>query len=215
MDGGAGGGAKVGDVFVAVVEVVGNFAGCWEKDERTGGNGFGGIPHVGVEKHVVGATELLDAEVVVVDEALEGFCAIFHRTHLHAAAHAVKGHRDHGVALRPTDGTVLCVVDNRPNAGLGLDEGLVSVSVILWREIVDGGILVEVVGGVGLALGSGTISDIIVGIKSVIRGDQLIAGVVTILLVILRSAAAKEIICVDIRTNLCTIGVISKSRLVS
>ena len=106
-------------------------------------------------KGVFGATELLDAKIVVVDEALEEVGVGGLGAHLDSATHAVKGHRDHGVALRPTDGTVLCVVDNRPNAGLGLDEGLVSVSVILWREIVDGGILVEVVGGVGFAFGGG------------------------------------------------------------
>ncbi len=48
-----------------------------------------GIPNVGMEEGVVGTTKLLDAEVVVVDEALEGFCAIFHRAHFDSAAKAV------------------------------------------------------------------------------------------------------------------------------
>ena len=108
---------------------------------------------------VVGATELLDTEIVVVDEALEEVGVGGLGAHLDSATHAVKGHRDHGVALRPTDGTVLCVVDNRPNAGLGLDEGLISVRVVLGREVVDGGVLIEVVGGVGLALGGRAVSD--------------------------------------------------------
>ena len=41
---------EVGDVFVAVVEVVGNFAGCWEKDEGSCGDRLGGIPNVGLER---------------------------------------------------------------------------------------------------------------------------------------------------------------------
>ena len=37
---------EVGDVFVAVVEVVGERGGGGEEDERAGGNGFRWIPHV-------------------------------------------------------------------------------------------------------------------------------------------------------------------------
>ena len=76
-----------------------------------------------MEEGVVGTTKLLDAEVVVVDETLEGFCAILHCPHFDTAAHAVKGHRDHGVAGLPADGAILCIVQNRPNTGLGFDEG--------------------------------------------------------------------------------------------
>ena len=54
--------------------------------------------------------ELLDAEVVVVDKALEGFFAILHRAHFDAATHTVEGHRDHGVAGLPTDGAVFGVI---------------------------------------------------------------------------------------------------------
>ena len=114
-----------------------------------------GIPNVGMEEGVVGTTKLLDAEVVVVDETLEGFCAILHCPHFDAAAHAVEGHRDHGVAGLPADGAVFGVVNDRPNARLGLDEGLIAIVVVLGREVVDGGVLVEIVGGVGLALGGG------------------------------------------------------------
>ena len=146
---------EVGDVFVAVVEVVGERGGGGKEDEGAGGDGFRGVPDIGVEEGVVGATELLDAEVVVVDEALEGFRAILHRAHFDAAAHTVEGHRDHGVAGFPADGSVFGIVDYRPNARLGLDEGLVSIVVVLGREVVDGGVLVEVVGRVGLALGGG------------------------------------------------------------
>ena len=81
--GGGGGGAKgsvgvmnnvslsiheIGDVFVAVVEIVGEHTGGWAENQRPGGDGFGGIPDVGVVKGVFGAPELLDAEVVAVDE---------------------------------------------------------------------------------------------------------------------------------------------------
>ena len=145
-----------------------------------------------MEEGVIGATELLDAEVVVVDEALEGFRAILHRAHFDAAPHAIKGHGDDRVALRPADGAVFGVVDDRPNAGLGLDEGLISVCVVLGREVVNRGVLVEVVGRVGLAFVGGTISDVIVGIGNIVCGNELVSDVVTILLVILRGAAAKR-----------------------
>ena len=136
-----------------------------------------------------------DAEVVVVDETLKRFLVILHRAHFDSATHAVEGHGDDGIAGFPADGAVFGIVGYRPNAGLGLDEGLVSVSVILWREVVDGGILVEVVGGVGFAFGDGTVSDIIVGIRSVIRGDQLIADVVAVLLVVLRATTIEKNTC--------------------
>ena len=162
-----------------------------------------GVPDIGVEEGVVGATELLDAEVVVVDEALEGFRAILHRAHFDTAAHAVKGHGDHGVAGLPTDGAVFGIVDYRPNARLGLDEGLIShlahargrmysIVVVLGHEVIDGGVLIEIVGGVGLALGGGTVSDVVVIVGDLICGGQLIAGVVTILLVIDKNTATTK-----------------------
>ena len=61
-----------------------------------------------MEEGVIGATELLDAEVVVVDEALEKVGISRQGAHFNAAAHAVKDHRDHGVALRPTSDLGLC-----------------------------------------------------------------------------------------------------------
>ena len=198
MDNVAREGYEVGDIFVAVVEVASNIVGGGEEDERAGGDGLRGVPDVRLEEGVVGATKLLNAEVAVVDEALEKVGISRLGAHLDSAAHAVEGHGDHGVALRPTDGTVLCVVDNRPNAGLGLDEGLVSVSVILWREIVDGGILVEVVGGVGLALGDGAVSDVVVGIRDFVGGDKFVTDVVTVLFVVLRGTAAEKVVGVDV-----------------
>ena len=104
MDGDTGEGYEVGDVFVAVVEIVGEHTGGWEENQRPGGDGFRGVPNVGVEEGVIGTTELLDAEVVVVDETLEGLFPALYCTHLHAAAHAVEGHRDHGVTGFPADG---------------------------------------------------------------------------------------------------------------
>ena len=162
---------EVGDVFVAVVEVIREDTRKRKKDERTCGDGLGGIPDVGVEEGVVGATKLLDAEVVVVDKALEGFFAILHRAHFDSAAHAVKGHGDHGVAGLPADGAIFGIVQNRPNAGLGLDEGLIAIVVVLWREIVDGGVLVEVVGGVGFAFGGRAVSDVVVIVGDLVCRD--------------------------------------------
>ena len=162
---------EVGDVFVAVVEIVGEHTGGGKEDEGAGGDGLGGIPDIGVEEGVVGATELLDAEIVVVDETLEGFCAILHCPHFDAAAHAVEGHRDHGVAGLPTNGAILCIVQNRPITGLGLDEGLIAIRVVLGHEVVDLRVLVEIIGGVGFALGSRTVADVVVGIGNFICRD--------------------------------------------
>ena len=158
MDNVAREGYEVGDIFVAVVEVASNIVGGGEEDQRACGDRLCGIPHVGVEEGVVGAPELLDAEVIVVGEALEKVGIGRLSAHFDTAAHAVKGHGDHGVARLPANGAVFGVVDDRPNAGLGLDDGLISIRVVLGREVIDGGILVEIVGGVGLALGSGTVS---------------------------------------------------------
>ena len=198
MDNVAREGYEVGDIFVAVVEVASNIVGGGEEDQRACGDRLCGIPHVGVEEGVVGAPELLDAEVIVVGEALEKVGIGRLSAHFDTAAHAVKGHGDHGVARLPANGAVFGVVDDRPNTCLGLDEGLIAIVVVLWREVIDGGVLVEIVGGVGLAFGCRAISDIVVGIGSVVGGDQLIADVIGILLVILGGAAAEKVVGVDV-----------------
>ena len=184
---------EVGDIFVAVVEVASNIVGGGEEDQRACGDRLCGIPHVGVEEGVVGAPELLDAEVIVVGEALEKVGIGRLSAHFDTAAHAVKGHGDHGVARLPANGAVFGVVDDRPNTCLGLDEGLIAIVVVLWREVIDGGVLVEIVGGVGLAFGCRAISDIVVGIGKVVCGNQFIADVVAVVLVIDKhTATAKE-----------------------
>ena len=181
---------EVGDVFVAVVEVIREETRRREEDERAGGDRLGGGPDIRLEEGVIGASELLDAEVVVVNEALKGFCSILHGAHFDSAAHAVEGHGDHDITGLPPNGAVFGVVQNRPNAGLGLDEGLIShlahargrmysIVVVLGREVVDGGVLVKVIGGVGFAFGGGTISDVIVGIGNFVFRDYFIANVVT------------------------------------
>ena len=124
-----------------------------------------------MEEGVIGATELLDAEVVVVDEALEGFCAVLHRAHFDTSAHTVEGHRDHGVTGLPTDGTVFGIVNDGPSAGLGLDEALISIVVVLWREVIDGGVLIEIVDRVGLTLGSRAVSDVVVIVGDLVCHD--------------------------------------------
>ena len=64
--------------------------GLPKKEGRRGvGDRLGGIPNVGLEKGVIGATELLDAEEVFVKETLKRFCASLHRAHGDAAAKAV------------------------------------------------------------------------------------------------------------------------------
>ena len=54
-----------------------------------------------------------------VDEALEEVGVGGLGAHLDSAAHAVKGHRDDGVAGLPADGAVFGIVGDRPNAGGG------------------------------------------------------------------------------------------------
>ena len=98
----------------------------------------------------------------------------------------------------PTDGAVLGVVGHAPNASRCLDEGLLIVGVVFWCEVVDLGVLVESVGRVGLAFGGGTVSNIVVIVGDVIRGDQFIAGVVAVLLLIFRGTAAKKVVGVNV-----------------
>ena len=60
-------------------------------------------------------------------------------------------------------------------------------------EVVDGGVLVEIVGGVGLAFGCRAIADVVVGVGNIIGSDEFIADVVAVLLVIDKhTATAKE-----------------------
>lgn len=85
------------------------------KDEGASGDGFRRVPNIGLEEDVFGSAELLDAEVVVVDKALEKIGIYRLGAHFDTAAHTVEGHRDDLRPLRPTDRPVLGVVDDRPN----------------------------------------------------------------------------------------------------
>ena len=122
---------EVGDIFVTIVEVVGEDTRRRKEDEGTCGDGLRGVPDVGLIGGVVSAAELRDAEEVLIEEALKRFRAILHRAHFDTSAHAVKNHCDDGVVLFPEDGAVFGVVGYLPNAGRSLDKGLVSVSVVL------------------------------------------------------------------------------------
>ena len=62
----------------------------------------------------------------------------------------------------------------------------------MWREVIDGGVLVEVVGGVGLAFGGGTVSDVVVGVGFRLAGNQFVADVVAVLLVIDKNTATSK-----------------------
>ena len=185
------------------MEVVGEDSRRRKEDEGSCGDRLGGIPNVGLEKGVIGATELLDTEIVVINEALEEVGVGGVGAHFDTAAHAVEGHRDHGVAGLPADGAVFGIVDYRPNARLGLDEGLIAIVVVLGDEVVDGGVLVEVVSRVSFAFGGGTVShlayargrmysDVIVGIGKVVCGNQFIADVVAVLLVVDKNTATTK-----------------------
>ena len=77
---------------------------------------------------------------------------------------------------------------------------MVSVRVVLGHEVVDGGVLIEVVGGVGFTLGDRTVSDVVVIVGDIIGSDEFIADVVAVLLIVLRSSAAEEVIRIGIGT---------------
>ena len=173
----------LGDVLVAVVgvkEIEAPILGA--HDERARGDGLGRVPHeLGTDGVAVGGIQPLDAEVVVVNEAevrndLTGARLVV----LHAAAKAVEGHRDNRITPCPTNGAVFGIVGNRPNTCLSLDERLVAIRIVLGREVVDRRVLVEVVGRVGLTLGGGTISNVIVDVSLVLAGGELVADVVTV-----------------------------------
>ena len=100
-----------------------------------------------MEEDIFGAPELLDTEVVVVGEALEKVGIGRLSAHFDTAAHAVKGHRDHGVAGLPTDGAVFGIVGNQPHAGLGLDTRLVAVIMIDCRQNHCDNMTLGVIGG--------------------------------------------------------------------
>ena len=148
----------LGDVLVAVVgveEVETPILGA--HDERPCSNGLGGIPHeLGTDGVAVVGIQPLDAEKVVVDKAeVHGNLTVSCLLIVHAAAHAVKCHRDNRITPRPTNGSVFGVVGNRPNPSGSFDQCLVAIRIVLGREVIDGGVLVETVGRVGLALGGG------------------------------------------------------------
>ena len=105
----------LGDVLVAVMsvkEIEVPILGT--HDKRSCGDGFGWIPHkLGADGVAVGGIQPLDTEKVVVDEAevrddLTGTCLSI----VHAAAHAIKCHRDNRITPCPTDGTILGIVND-------------------------------------------------------------------------------------------------------
>ena len=67
-----------------------------------------------------------------------------------------------------------------------------SIVVVLGHEVVNRGVLVEVVGGVGLAFGGGAISDVIVIVGDLVGGGELVADVVAVLLVIDKNTATTK-----------------------
>ena len=105
----------LGDVLVAVVgvkEIDAPILGA--HDERACGDGLGGIPHeLGTDGVAVGGIQPLNAEKVVIGKTevrgnLPGTCLSI----VHAAAHAIKCHRDNRIIPCPTNGSVLGIVGN-------------------------------------------------------------------------------------------------------
>ena len=62
----------------------------------------------------------------------------------------------------------------------------------MGREVIDGGVLVEIIDGVGLAFGGGTVTNVVVIVGDLVGGGQLIAGVVAVLLVIDKNTATSK-----------------------
>ena len=69
---------------------------------------------------------------------------------------------------------------------------MVAIRVVLGREVVNRRVLIEGVGRVGLTFGGGTIADVVVGIGNFVCGNQFIAGVVAIVLVIDKTTATSK-----------------------
>ena len=124
-----------------------------------------------------------DLEIAVVDKPLVVLG--------HTTAHTIETHGDDRITLRPLHRAVLAVVSDLPDAGRRLNHGLIAVGVVGRREIIDGGILVQLarrVDGIGAALGRGlAVADVIevvaVAVIRVDRGScagELAAGVVAV-----------------------------------
>ena len=190
--------AEGGIVILVLVAVVGvkeiEAPVLGAHDERTRGDGLGGIPHeLSSDGVAVGGIQPLDTEKVVIDKTeVRRDLIILRLLIVHAAAKAVKGHRDNRITPCPTNGAVFGIVGDRPHTGLGLDERLVAVGVVFRHEVVNGGILVEIIGGVGLAFGGRAVTDVIVGIGNFICSDEFIADVVAVLLVIDKNTATTK-----------------------
>ena len=112
------------------------------EDERSGGDWFGRIPGetVGGGGAVWLPAVAGDADVVVVGEAVEAVGrAVGGCLQIKAAASlVVEVHRNSrlvvgagGIDAHPSDGSILAVVGDAPGAGLGGDQGLVAVKVVL------------------------------------------------------------------------------------
>ena len=105
----------LGDVLVAVVgveEVETPILGA--HDERPCSNGLGGIPHeLGTDRVTICGIQPLDAEEVVVDKAeVRGDLTGTRLLVVHAAAHAIKCHRDNRITPCPTNGAVFGIVND-------------------------------------------------------------------------------------------------------
>ena len=141
---GVGGGDVAGgtEYFAHVlgeVESVGVPRAVFLDSKRAGGDGLRRIPGDEPKPRVVAAGEVDagDLQVTTVqvtlvqrDGAVDGYLLKA------AAAHAVvrAGHHGAGGFIGEADGAVLCIVDGGPDAGLGLDERLVTVGVEDGRE---------------------------------------------------------------------------------
>ena len=135
-----------GNVLVAVVRVIRNGSAALPR-ERTRRHGLGRIPD---EVVVVGSrsrrTEVRDLEIAVVDKPLVVLG--------HTTTHAVEGHRDDRITLRPAHQAVLAVVSDLPCSSRRLHTNLVTVGVVIISKGFrcssslrgDSGILTQVVG---------------------------------------------------------------------
>ena len=150
----AGGAEELTDVL-GEVEAVGVPCAVLLDSQRTGGDGVHRVPCYQPEAGMGGAGEVAasNLQVASVQIALvERYCAVDGDFLEAAASHGVIGAFHDRVAfiIGEADGAIFCVVDGSPDAGFGLDERLVTVSVELrckgsFRRFLYGCVLIEIV----------------------------------------------------------------------
>ena len=122
-------------------------------DQRTGGDGLGGVPCEQPQAGVMTTGEIhaSNLQVAAVEITMvECHAAVGCYLLVGAASHGIIGafHHRAAVSVREAHRAILRIVHSAPDAGLSLDERLVSIGIVLRHEggdtiLRDGGVLVE------------------------------------------------------------------------